>query len=285
MQQQRLRTGALISADVVALVLLRPPARLAADLGHPRAWVARVGLDSALASLAATALWVVAAWVGLGLLAVAARHAPGGAGRIAGRISDAVLPSVLRRIIAGSAGVGVLLAPLPATASPEPAHRHAAAAGSAVSGDHPTLRAPRWPSAKASVEPSATPTAPGAPTPAPGQASRRVPPPRWPSAAPGRTASADDETPSGPRSAHPPTPVARRHVPAGHAGSTRVRPGDCLWLIAARRLGPDATDAEIAGSWPRWYAANQNVIGDDPDVIRPGVVLQAPTAHHSEAGS
>jgi nucleoid-associated protein YgaU len=54
--------------------------------------------------------------------------------------------------------------------------------------------------------------------------------------------------------------------------------GDSLWLIAARRLGPDATDAAIAAAWPRWYAANRTVVGADPDMIIPGQVLTAPSA-------
>jgi hypothetical protein len=55
-----------------------------------------------------------------------------------------------------------------------------------------------------------------------------------------------------------------------------VRPGDTLWQIAARHLGPAATDARIAADWPRWYAANRSVIGDDPGLITPGTVLHAP---------
>jgi nucleoid-associated protein YgaU len=55
-----------------------------------------------------------------------------------------------------------------------------------------------------------------------------------------------------------------------------VQPGDSLWLIAARRLGPDASDEQIAANWPRWYAANRAAIGDDPSLIEPGQVLHAP---------
>lgn len=56
-----------------------------------------------------------------------------------------------------------------------------------------------------------------------------------------------------------------------------VRRGDSLWSIAARHLGPDATPSRVAAEWPRWYAANRHLIGDDPSLIRPGQVLQAPT--------
>jgi nucleoid-associated protein YgaU len=55
-----------------------------------------------------------------------------------------------------------------------------------------------------------------------------------------------------------------------------VRPGDTLWGIAARHLGPRATDADIARDWPRWYAANRIAIGSNPALIHPGLVLHAP---------
>jgi nucleoid-associated protein YgaU len=60
-----------------------------------------------------------------------------------------------------------------------------------------------------------------------------------------------------------------------------VRRGDTLWTIAARQLGPDATDAEIAEQWPRWWRANRTRIGDDPDLLLPGQVLEAPTTEAS----
>lgn len=55
-----------------------------------------------------------------------------------------------------------------------------------------------------------------------------------------------------------------------------VRPGDSLWSISARTLGPDACDAQIAAEWPRWYHANRTVIGAEPDLIHPGQELVAP---------
>jgi nucleoid-associated protein YgaU len=55
-----------------------------------------------------------------------------------------------------------------------------------------------------------------------------------------------------------------------------VRAGDSLWAIAARALGPAASDVEIAAQWPRWYEANRNVIGADPNVLLPGQVLTPP---------
>ena len=55
-----------------------------------------------------------------------------------------------------------------------------------------------------------------------------------------------------------------------------VRRGDSLWSLAARHLGHDASDAEIAQAWPAWFETNRAVIGDDPDLLRPGQVLRPP---------
>jgi nucleoid-associated protein YgaU len=57
-----------------------------------------------------------------------------------------------------------------------------------------------------------------------------------------------------------------------------VRRGDTLWDVVRHHLGPDATDAEVAAEWPRWHAANRDVIGADPDLLLPGQVLHAPEA-------
>ena len=56
-----------------------------------------------------------------------------------------------------------------------------------------------------------------------------------------------------------------------------VRRGDTLWSIAARQLGADASEAEVAAAWPL-FAANRAVVGADPDLLLPGQVLRAPEA-------
>jgi nucleoid-associated protein YgaU len=56
-----------------------------------------------------------------------------------------------------------------------------------------------------------------------------------------------------------------------------VKPGDSLWLITAQRLGPTATDGQIAVGWPYWYRRNRPVIGRDPNLLRPGQRLAVPT--------
>jgi hypothetical protein len=55
-----------------------------------------------------------------------------------------------------------------------------------------------------------------------------------------------------------------------------VRGGDSLWSIARALSPPDASDGAVAAMVARLYAANRSVIGDDPDLIYPGTLLQSP---------
>ncbi|WP_457962924.1 hypothetical protein M1E17_15730 [Arthrobacter sp. D1-29] len=73
-------------------------------------------------------------------------------------------------------------------------------------------------------------------------------------------------------------PVRAVQVAAGAANEVAVLSGDTLWDIAARELGPAATDVEVALQWPRWYLANRAVIGENPDVLLPGQILKSPSA-------
>ncbi|MGZ4485514.1 MAG: LysM peptidoglycan-binding domain-containing protein [Nocardioidaceae bacterium] len=65
------------------------------------------------------------------------------------------------------------------------------------------------------------------------------------------------------------------------SGSVRVRPGDSLWTIAARRL-PDATDAAVGAAWRAIARANADRIGPDPDLIYPGTLLRLPDSLREE---
>ena len=56
-----------------------------------------------------------------------------------------------------------------------------------------------------------------------------------------------------------------------------VRPGDTLWAIARRSLPTSASNAQIARECVRWYAANRDVIGEDPDLIHPSQRLTPPS--------
>ncbi|MCC3290466.1 LysM peptidoglycan-binding domain-containing protein [Arthrobacter sp. zg-Y1110] len=77
----------------------------------------------------------------------------------------------------------------------------------------------------------------------------------------------------------PPQPAAGgllTGVPRPDEREVVVAAGDTLWSLAASQLGPQATDAETAALWPRWYELNREVIGPDPGLIRPGQVLAVP---------
>ncbi len=244
------------TATAATLVGLRPDLGLLAEgLAHPRAWVDRAGADSVVAALAGAGLWLVAAWVALGLLAAAGARLPGTAGRLSGRLAGVALPAVVRRVVAGSVGLGVLVAPAVAQAqehSPRPLPAVAAAATAPP--------APLWPTGGSAAAPAPatqwpTSAGPSGPSGPPGPSG-------------GTSAAASPETSSGP----PHEPVRAR--PFGT--TVTVHPGDSLWLLAGRRLGSGASDHDIADYWPRIYAANRGVVGPDPNLLRPGQVLHLP---------
>ncbi|GAA1106598.1 hypothetical protein GCM10009668_27950 [Nocardioides dubius] len=54
-----------------------------------------------------------------------------------------------------------------------------------------------------------------------------------------------------------------------------VRGGDTLWRIAARSLPRSATPEQIGQEADRLWRVNRAVIGDDPDLIRPGQELRS----------
>jgi resuscitation-promoting factor RpfA len=80
----------------------------------------------------------------------------------------------------------------------------------------------------------------------------------------------------------PATPAAAAARPRGDDRMARaavvVRPGECLWSVAARDLGRHAAPARVAAAWPLWWAANRALIGPDPDLLITGQRLLRPTA-------
>jgi resuscitation-promoting factor RpfA len=247
-----IRAGTVVLADVTAIRILYPDWRsMAAGLRDPGAWIERAGADTVVGTLAVTALWVVCVWLGLASLAIFAGALPGIAGVIARSFANAAVPAILRRAVAGALGVGILVAPAAALASPIPSPT--SSTGSAGAALTSPLPAPSWPSASAG---SAHPT--GATT--SGRPSNAEPAPR----PPGGTA--------------PPAPRDDHRQPPATNESVVVRPGDSLWVIAAARLGQPASEDQVAVAWPRWYEANRAEIGSNPNLIRPGQILHAPDA-------
>ncbi len=84
------------------------------------------------------------------------------------------------------------------------------------------------------------------------------------------------DTASTTRHRRPPSPTCHPAEPTPAPRTVVVRPGDCLWSIAAEHLPAGADDAEIARAWPAWYAANAETIGADPDLLLPGQRLVVP---------
>ena len=99
---------------------------------------------------------------------------------------------------------------------------------------------------------------------------------KLPSPGPADSPAAPQWKPTGP---HPGANVFIRPGRAdAEAARTVVREGDSLWSLAAGQLGPQAGNAEIAAHWPRWHERNRTVVGNNPDLIVPGQILEAPEA-------
>lgn len=96
----------------------------------------------------------------------------------------------------------------------------------------------------------------------------------WRSSSPAPTDTADPATTytADPEGEEPTGPAPT------NAGTHVVAPGESLWSITADLLGAGACAAEITEAWPSLYAANSHEVGADPDLIRPGQVLDLPVA-------
>lgn len=170
-----------------------------------------------------------------------------------------------------------------AASGPSSAHGRSGAPGTSATPGGPAQGAPSSAAGTpASLAPS-SPTAAGArgtderevtagPAPSTGSAAPADASTGHPRTAVWSSAPADDTAGTGAAPHSPTTPTA----PADDGGAVVVQPGDTLWSIAARHLPAGSDDATIAATWPRWHAANVAVVGDDPDVLRPGQVLVVP---------
>jgi nucleoid-associated protein YgaU len=269
--------------------------------------------------------WVgllLAGWLALGSLLAVAALLPGAAGRTAAAVAERVTPVAVRKVLALALGASVGSLALPPTlvsvAGSGPVTRttdgsapriDAAASNRLAPGFTPTEATPGFiptsddaraggASASSASRPAAVPGAPAGPGYAPtdtypdsAEAGSSRGSRAGSTGAPARTTPGPGYVPTTPPPVHDaerprllaPTP---RRTTAAHDLVT-VRRGDSLWSIAARHLGPGTSDAEIAWEWPRWYAANRAVVGDDPDLLVPGQLLRpppstsAPTSHRS----
>jgi hypothetical protein len=236
----RIRISVLALGDAAVLVALRPHPAIVHRLASLPAWLESAGPDTVAAEIAGAAVWLAALWLAVGLVASLGSALPGALGRAARTLARAALPRTVYTLAAGAAGVGVLLTCAGAQAATHRAPTHAG------------LAAPHWPT------------------------DGPVRTPRWPTVAPNRPAQPPAQRPAQPPAQRPAQQPAQQ--PDGHpaAGVVVVRRGDSLWRIAAAQLPGRPSDQRIAACWPRWYAANRQVIGPDPNVITPGEVLHAP---------
>lgn len=233
----RWRLVAFVLADPGVLIGLRPHLSLANRVAHPHAWVTRVGADQVTAELCAAGLWLAAVWVTLGVAAGLAGALPGVAGRLGAGVARRLLPCAMYRVVAGAAGLGVLLTPALATGAPAPGPLPAAAQ---------PIPTPRWP------------------------IDAPVRPPQWPTVT--TMPPVPHSRPPAPKHTPKPRP-APHHRPTR---TVVVQPGETLWTIAAEHLPGQPSPRRIAATWPRWYGANRAVIGDDPSLIVPGQHLHPP---------
>lgn len=180
------------------------------------------------------------------------------AGRL-GRLAQLLTPRAVQAAVGLAVGVTVMTGPVAGASTASVATRVTATAAA-------TQESPEWPS-------QAPPLPSG-----------------W---SPDRPAALDPEhqAPAGqlvaiPRHARVSTRPAGtdRSGTVDHPAPVVVQRGDTLWGIAARHLGPGATDAQVAAAWPRWYVANRFTIGPHPELILPGQRLQAPESRASTHG-
>lgn len=75
--------------------------------------------------------------------------------------------------------------------------------------------------------------------------------------------------------------VRRGRTPTS-SGVVVVRAGDTLWGIADRSLPADASLARVAHLCRALYRTNREVVGTDPDLIRPGQRLRLPPNHEEQ---
>lgn len=274
-----------VGALLVLLTLARQASALVPGPARP---------DEVLLALIAWAGVGLAGWLTLGSLLAALALLPGSAGRAATRVAERVTPLAVRRLLTFTLGAAVGSCALPA------APVSSAASGPVTAGRSSSGPAPRGPSD--AFLPGYGPTDGSAPTPRRPSDGGPLGLDAGPGFLPtiGQPTPRSIEAPSPPMGASPgylptaPPPVhdadrARLLAPAPRVASSThelvtVRRGDSLWSIASRHLGPGASEIQVAHEWPRWYAANRALIGEDPDVLVPGQQLRPPTSHRDGVG-
>ncbi len=269
-----LRNDVAMAVTILALSLLLAVAGLILiDRWHSAAERLQAPMFEDLLGFIAIAvgLGIGAWWIVTFLLAMAAVILrKSGKDRCAGTAAK-LSPAFMRRLAVAILGLNLSGIPL-ASASPteqlEPAWSpaHDSATSSSISAQWtPNRGLSPHPSAAPLSEPSAVPLSEPPAVPLSASGSSEIDPhwqPRPPVADPGLLGTR-------------PQRAAEQHA-SPDRGEVVVKRGDSLWSIAARQLGPMASDVDIALHWPKWHTTNRNVIGDDPGLLIPGQILQPP---------
>jgi nucleoid-associated protein YgaU len=223
-------------------------------------------LDQALSALGGSLALAFGAWLLCALLLSLLAALTSGRSAVATattRAAHLLAPKILRHGIAALLGVAIVASPAVAqAAAPNPGSASMGVKTQALSALSSGLLSPAWaplddPVSQRSIVQADARQADLSP----GWAPERPPRPARPASS-ARHLAAVTATP--------------RRAGADSDETVVVRRGDTLWTVAARHLGPDATNAEIAAEWPHWFTANRAVIGNDPDHLRPGERLRAP---------
>ncbi|WP_076258299.1 LysM peptidoglycan-binding domain-containing protein [Intrasporangium flavum] len=249
----------------------------------------------------------LALWLAVGSALALIALVPGAVGRLAATVADRVTPLAVRKaltLLLGASVGSLALPPAPVSSaggSPVAARGHAGGPGALAAPDAPDAVVsavmspgfrPSGPSATVDrvavaaplgpgFRPSADPAAPAATAMTASGAHTRPAEPS-PNLSPGFRPTAPVRVADGEQGrllAPSPRPSSVSH------GLVTVRRGDSLWSIARAHLGPGASDADVARAWPRWYSANREVIGGDPDLLVPGQQLVPPAPDAPAAGT
>lgn len=146
-------------------------------------------------------------------------------------------------------------------------------------------RSGRGPSARtAMVRPAPFVPATGTVTPPPSGGGDTTPPP----ADGGGTTQPPSD--GGGTTTPPPSDGGGTTTPPSDGGGTVTPPpatDGTYTVVVGDYLDKIAREHNVPGGWPALYAANRDVVGDNPDLIFPGQVLKLPTgsvAHHHHRG-
>jgi resuscitation-promoting factor RpfA len=242
--------------------------------------------DALLVLVVAVLAWACFAWLALGTLLMALSVIPGALGSACGSLADRLTPAVYRRAARVALGISVAAGPvlgaLPASAATVDQPTQAAAAAQLLPGlDRPGTidgqvdrQLPAGVQLPALDRPGGLDRPGSLDRPGGGDLLDQLPMPDRPISDHGAGQSSGLPNPDRPISRDPVTRPAVRDV--DDQQRVVVKRGDNLWNIAKANLPDGASNAEINQAWHRWYDANRQTIGDNPDLLLPGQILTPP---------